>query len=95
MSIDGKNFANKVKSHIKELDGPAYIHIDLDVIDPKCYRNVKCPAKKGLTIEELENSIRIIQEELDVAGLSIVENIEQNKAEIRKLKKIIQIGFEL
>lgn len=95
LSIDGNNFVNKVKSHVKELNGPVYIHIDLDVIDPNYYLNVKCPAEKGLTIAELEKSIRTIQKKLEVVGLSIVENTEQNDAEIRKLKKIIQIGFEL
>ena len=30
-----------------------YIHIDLDVLDPGQYGNIKCPVKAGISIEEL------------------------------------------
>ena len=93
LKIDSSSFSEKVGMYIKNMDGSAYVHIDLDVIDPKYYRNVKCPTENGLSIEELEKTIEIINEKLDIVGYSIVENTEQNEAKIQKLKKIINIGF--
>ena len=46
----------------------AYIHIDLDVIDPAYYRNVKCPTENGLSIKHLYESIKLIKKSFDVVG---------------------------
>ena len=92
----GKNFINTFKNILgNNKNKEAYIHIDLDVIDPEYYKNVKCPAKKGLKISELIKAIELINKEMKITGFSIVENTETDKAEIRKLKKIIRLGLNI
>ncbi len=73
----------------------AYIHIDLDVIDPKYYKNVKCPTENGLKIFELTEAIELVNKEMEIIGLSIVENTETEKAKIKKLEKIIKLGLNI
>ena len=68
----------------------AYIHIDLDVIDPSQYRNVKCPSGKGISINELENMVRLIAENKEVIGMGIFENTETDPENLKKLDKLIQ-----
>ncbi len=79
---------NTLKSH-------AYLHIDLDVLDPKYYRNVKCPTKNGLSIEELLRVIEIIRSKREIIGLSILENTELDYSKITKLERLIKIGLNL
>lgn len=68
----------------------AYIHIDLDVLDPAEYKNVKCPVKNGLSIEVLEESAKLMIEKMNVVGISILENTETKESEIDKLHRILE-----
>jgi arginase len=68
---------------------PAYIHIDLDVIDPNEYKNVKCPVKHGIKINELAETIRYIRSKMDVVGMSLLENIETKQMEIKSIESIV------
>lgn len=71
------------------ISSPAYIHIDLDVINPIEYRNVKCPAANGLCINELVESIKYIKRKMNIVGLSILENTETNQNKIKKIEDIL------
>mgnify|MGYP001614919776 CR=1 FL=1 len=51
-----------------------YIHLDLDVIDPKYFNSVKCPASGGLKIQDVQNIISIANN-LNVVGGSVVEYV--------------------
>ena len=81
------------RSSISKKCGKVYIHIDLDVLDPIHYHNVKCPTDCGLSIEELSNSIENIKNQMEIVGFSIVENTELDKKEIMKLNEIFNIGI--
>jgi arginase len=72
-----------------------YIHIDLDVLDPSEYRNVKCPVKEGLSIADLERSIDSIISRNEVVGMSMVENIETDISRVRKLHGILERAIAL
>lgn len=72
-----------------------YLHIDLDVIDPGTYQNVKCPAKEGFKIEEIVEIVKMIKGKNELIGISILENTEKNNEEIEKLKEITEYGIEL
>jgi arginase len=76
-------------------DWKAYIHLDLDVIDPKQYRNVKCPAAGGLSIERISRIIRLIRRSMKVAGISILENMETDRRRLEKLRPLIDHAVDL
>jgi arginase len=69
----------------------AYIHIDLDVIDPREYNNVKCPAQNGLKIKELEETIRVLMREMNVVGISVLENTEVDESELNRLHNVLEL----
>ncbi len=73
--------------------GAAYVHIDLDVIDPRYYRNVKCPQADGLTIERLVGLVEAIRERRNLVGLSILENTEREREKIDLLEGLFRIGI--
>ncbi len=63
----------------------AYIHIDLDVLDPGEFRNVKCPVHRGICADDLASSIRMIRKNYEIAGISILENTELEEDNIASL----------
>lgn len=73
----------------------AYIHIDLDALDPTEYRNVKCPVKNGMTIPELVESIRYIKGKMNVVGMSVLENTETDKKKIAAIREILEEAISL
>jgi arginase len=50
-----------------------YLHIDLDVLDPSEFPNVKCPVSRGLRLETLRSLIQSIKNNSQVVGCSILE----------------------
>jgi len=71
-----------------------YLHIDLDVLDPKYYKNVKCPSMNGMTIEQLIHIIKQIISERQIIGISLLENTETDHKNIKKIDELIKIGFD-
>jgi len=83
------------KAIIKRKTKNAYIHIDLDVLDPKYFNKVKCPTDSGVSIEELISTIKEIRRQFDIVGFSLVENTETDLVKIKKLEEIIEIGINI
>ena len=73
----------------------AYIHIDLDCIDPKEYKNVKCPAKDGLSIRRICKLIGVISKRMNVVGFSVLENVETDQTELKKLSPIMDWALKI
>lgn len=69
----------------------AYLHIDLDVLDPAAYAGVECPAPCGLMVPELVDFVATINLEYDVVGLSILENIFTREKELATLKPLLRV----
>lgn len=72
----------------------AYIHIDLDAIDPGEYRNVKCPARKGISISRTAKVVAMIRACRNVVGISILENMETDRRQLEKLRPIIEQAID-
>ena len=53
--------------------GRAYVHIDLDVLDPGVYKNVKHPTPGGIEPDTLCRLVENLAVSLSVVGLGIVE----------------------
>lgn len=88
---------SNLKKLIKSCRGEneyVYIHIDLDVIDPESYKNVKCPTKNGLKIAEVVDIIKSVNRNKKIVGLSILENTEVNYCGIKSINNIINLGVE-
>lgn len=78
----------------KRTNSHAYLHIDLDVLDPRYYRNVKCPTKNGLSIEDLLRLIKIINKNREIIGLSILENTELEASKIAEIEQLVNLGMD-
>ncbi len=50
-----------------------YIHLDLDVTDPRLFPSVSCPTEGGMGIETLGATLAAIHESHDVVGIGITE----------------------
>ncbi len=92
---DTDNLKNEILEKLDTGNRHVFIHIDLDVLDPAEYRNVKCPCNNGMTIRQLEETIGIIRSFKNIVGFSILENTETDSTEISKLEKIINYGLEI
>jgi arginase len=50
-----------------------YLHIDLDVLDPRVFPAVGTPEPGGLGVDELLEAVRALKEEFTLAGLALTE----------------------
>ncbi len=95
-----KVISNDIDSVIHELaeghDGkPVYIHFDLDVLDPSCYRNVKCPVRNGLEIKNITRLLQEIELKQSIVGMSILENLELDQGKIRVIDDLFNFSINL
>lgn len=72
-----------------------YLHIDLDVLDPNDYKNVKCPTKNGIKIKDLSDLIKTIYKDKNIVGMSILENTERKRDKLKLLDELINIGLNI
>lgn len=61
------------KAIIAKGNNPVYVHIDMDVLDPKAYPHIKHPEPKGLLPETLGAVLDKIKASCTLAGLGIME----------------------
>lgn len=71
-----------------------YIHIDLDVLDPNEFPNVKCPTPQGMSVEKLLNSVQQLKKNFSVVGASVVEFSPKEDGKIDVVKSIVKELFE-
>lgn len=69
-----------------------YIHIDLDVLDPKCFPHVKCPTKNGFSLETLSKVLLGLNSEFQTVGSSIVEYSPTRGSGINYIEKLLKIS---
>jgi arginase len=72
-----------------------YIHIDLDVIDPREFPFVPVPALGGLKVQTLSSLLKVLDKEFDILGISLVEYQSSGKQTIKILEEIIEMGSAL
>lgn len=72
-----------------------YIHLDLDIVDPKCFPSVMCPTDNGITLDNLMQSLNLLKNEFNVVGFSVVEYKQSYGEHIEKLRNIIEFGYNL
>lgn len=72
-----------------------YIHIDLDVLEPKIFPSVMCPTPKGIDFDRLLNILDYINNNYNIVGLSLLEYSPIKGDNINKLKYIVDLGVNL
>ncbi len=72
-----------------------YIHVDLDVVDPKCFPSVMCPTKNGISLDTLMGSLKLLKKEFNLVGFSVVEYKQSDGSYIEKLREIVEFGKSL
>jgi arginase len=75
--------------------GRIYIHVDLDVLDPKQFPHIAVPVGRGMRVETLYNILEGLAEEFTVIGLGLFEYTPSKRADIDLLKMIIKTGARL
>lgn len=93
---DMESNINHVVDAIKS-KGPdnIYLHIDLDVLDPREFPFVQVPVPDGLKVETLSYLLTVLRQQFNIWGLSLVEYQPANKQQSEILKNIIEMGSAL
>lgn len=72
-----------------------YIHLDLDVVDSNCFPAVMCPTENGIQLEILMRYLKLLKQEINVVGMSVVEYKQIEHTHIAKLIDIIKYGYSI
>ncbi|MBP2641355.1 MAG: arg [Firmicutes bacterium] len=72
-----------------------YIHIDLDVIDPKEFSYVPIPVLGGLKIQTISRLLKALDKEFTILGLSLTEYQRSGEQTIHILQEIIDMGIAI
>ena len=71
-----------------------YVHIDIDVLDPKEFPYQPVPADNGLAIETLSGLLARIQKEFNVVGVCILGYTAMDNKRIGILDEIFALGMK-
>ena len=65
-----------------------YIHLDLDVIEPKDFPHVACPTSNGIHIKELQKFLVRLRENFDLVGFSVLEFLPTQSKRLAALEVV-------
>jgi arginase len=74
---------------------PLYVHLDLDVLDPEDYPNVKCPEPGGLGVASLAATLRALAASGRLVGMSVLENTATGPERLALLEGIFEVARSL
>lgn len=69
---DAQKHMDALEYYLTNIDGPIYISIDMDVVDPAIAPNVGNPTPGGLLASEIENILETLSRK-NIVGLDVVE----------------------
>ncbi len=77
ISVDDMETDSNALSNLLKIRGcdHVYLHIDLDVLDPLSYKNIKHPTPNGLPMETLIQAIDSVSKLFNVVGMGITEYV--------------------
>ena len=67
----------------------AYVHLDLDALDPREFPHTLVPTEGGPAIDVLHNTIRAIASALSIVGASIVEYVHGDADSLRVVDQLL------
>ncbi|SHG07014.1 arginase family protein [Streptoalloteichus hindustanus] len=68
----------------------AYLHVDLDVLDPGVFSGACCPEPDGLTVDEVVAGIEAVAAALPVVGVGITECVTTDRDELGRILPIVR-----
>ncbi|MEM7297976.1 MAG: arginase family protein [Bacteroidota bacterium] len=68
----------------------AYIHFDLDVLDPVEFPHVLVPVQEGLSLQHAVDALRMISDHLEVVGSSIVEYCPKEGGGLADVSRLVE-----
>ncbi|MDQ3152098.1 MAG: agmatinase [Actinomycetota bacterium] len=71
--IDELGMDEIIHNMLREVSGPAYLSVDIDVLDPAYAPGTGTPEPGGLTSRELLKAVRVLARNLNLVGYDIVE----------------------
>ena len=66
-----------------------YLHLDLDVLNPKSFPDTLMEAPGGPGMEQISTALRSLAENFNVIGFSIVEFCDRSGGGIQKLRELV------
>jgi len=74
----------------------AYVHLDLDVLDPREFSDVLVPAPDGVAMNVLAETIQYLAGAIDIVGFSVVEFCPKSDNAARPLHNLItRLGISI
>jgi arginase len=68
-----------------------YIHVDLDVLEPKDFPHVLIPTPGGVEFEDLMVVLRQLRDEFLVVGSSIIEYVPIGKGDPERMQRLAEV----
>lgn len=68
-----------------------YIHIDLDVLEPKEFAHLLLPIANGVPVSQLKELLMSLVEHFNVVGSSIVEYVPKGAGDLQTLEQLVSI----
>ncbi|MDF3002337.1 MAG: arg [Bacillota bacterium] len=72
-----------------------YIHLDLDILDLNEFPHVMVPAPNGLKMEVLLDLLRLLDDQFNLVGLSLLEYTSSGEEENKVITEVIKLGVDL
>ena len=96
-------FKAGIQSHVSELidfakkEGftKAYIHFDLDVLDPEEFPHLLIAVDNGMQIQRAIDALQLIGQQMDVVGSSIVEFCPKEGGGVKDVLRLVEEGMNI
>ena len=89
--VEVDHFSTDKFCNVLDVGKPLYIHLDLNVIDPKEFPYVACPTSKGVQVETLNRVLKDLSIRFNIVGMSVLECC--NDRENDKLDILNRLNF--
>jgi arginase len=67
-----------------------FVHVDVDVIDPREFRGVACPTAGGVSFEALLSLLEALVERCDVVGAGLVEFVGEAPDDVARAARLFR-----
>ena len=72
-----------------------YVHVDLDVLDAKCFPYSKCPGVGGINKQHLLEQLHMINDGFNIVGFSIVEYLSIDSNGKYEIQSLVDFGLRI